>query len=150
MKIYTLRREQLIRTPRAELFAFFERPENLAQITPASLGFRILTPPPIPMHAGSVIDYTVKLLGLPVRWTTVIAAYEPPHLFVDVSLRGPYSFWHHTHTFDEVPDGVLITDEVRYALPFGFLGRLIHSLWVRHELKRVFDHRERVIAEMFG
>ena len=94
--------------------------------------------------------FSGRLLGLPVRWTTLIAVYDPPHRFVDAALRGPYSFWHHTHTFEEVPDGVLMIDDVRYSLPFGPLGRMVHALWVRHELRRVFDHRERVIGEMFG
>jgi len=150
MKVYTLHRRQLIRRPRTEVFRFFERPENLERITPSSLGFHILTPSPIPMHPGAVLDYTIYVLGIPVRWTTLIGEYDPPRSFCDIAIRGPYSFWHHTHTFDETAEGTHMTDEVRYALPFGPLGRFVHSFWVSRQLKMVFDYRAQKIAELFG
>lgn len=148
MKIYTLRRQQKINRPRHEVFEFFEKPENLERITPLSVGFRILTPRPIKMKAGTVLDYTIKVLGLPVRWTTLISEYEPPARFADVALKGPYSFWHHTHTFEEVDGQTIMTDEVRYALPFGLLGRLVRSLWVKGQLDYIFDYRAGIIEEM--
>ena len=96
MRIYTLRRQQLIPGSQAEVFRFFECPENLELITPTSVGFTMLTPSPIAMHAGAVLDYTIRVLGMTVRWTTLISSYDPPARFVDVALRGPYQFWHHS------------------------------------------------------
>lgn len=150
MKTYTLHREQFVGRPLEEVFAFFSRPENLARITPASMGFEIITPSPIEMRAGALIDYTVKTWGIPVRWTTLIAEFVPPLRFVDVQLKGPYSFWHHTHRFEAVAEGTRITDEVRYALPFGPIGRLAHALIVKRQLERIFRHREVVIEHLFG
>ena len=150
MKIYTLKRQQTIARPRPEVFSFFEQPENLEKITPTSVGFVILTPRPIKMKTGLVLDYTIRILGLPVRWTTLICDYNSPHQFCDVAIRGPYSFWHHTHTFEETDSGTVMTDEVRYALPFGFIGRIVHSLWVRRELNRIFDYRAGVMHDMLG
>jgi ligand-binding SRPBCC domain-containing protein len=148
MKVYILKRQQTIARPLDEVFNFFKQPDNLEKITPSSVGFTILTPQPITMQAGTVLDYTIRLLGLTVRWPTLIAAYNPPHSFVDVALRGPYSFWHHTHTFEESDQGTMMFDEVRYSLPFGILGRLAHFLWVERQLGHIFDYRERVIADL--
>lgn len=148
MKIYILKREQLIAIPRREVFAFFENPENLEKITPRSVGFNILTPRPIKMKAGTVLDYTIRLLGISVRWTTLISEYNPPYNFSDVALRGPYSFWHHTHTFEETDGWTIMIDEVHYALPFGILGRIAHFLWVRHQLNQIFNYRARIIVRL--
>ena len=148
MKIYTLKRRQTFDRARREVFQFFEQPENLEKITPGSVGFNILTPRPINMKAGTVLDYTIKVLGLPVRWTTLISEYEPPARFADVAIRGPYSFWHHTHTFEEHDGTTVMTDEVRYSLPFGPLGSLVHSLWVNRQLEEIFDYRARVIRDL--
>lgn len=148
MKTYILKRQQTIRRPLEDVFDFFKRPDNLEKITPASVGFTILTPRPIRMQAGTVLDYTISLLGLPVRWTTLISTFEPPHRFIDVAMRGPYSFWHHTHTFEENGRETVMTDEVHYALPFGLLGRFAHCLWVRRQLNRIFDYRMKVIGDL--
>lgn len=148
MKIYTLRRQQVISRPVREVFKFFQSPENLEKITPTSVGFNILTPGPIKMQTGTVLDYTIRLLGFPVRWTTLISEYDPPYRFVDIALHGPYSFWHHTHTFEESEQGTLMTDEVRYALPFGLLGRIVHSLWVKRRLDHIFDYRARIMGQL--
>ena len=148
MKTYTLKRQQSIARPMDDVFNFFKQPDNLEKITPSSVGFTILTPRPIKMQIGTVLDYTIRLLGLPVRWTTLISAYDPPHSFIDVALRGPYSFWHHTHTFEENDQGTTMTDEVHYALPFGVLGRLAHLLWVRRQLNYIFDYRMKVIGKL--
>ena len=150
MKPYMLKRQQLIPRPLDEVFGFFKRPENLARLTPTKLGFHILTPTPIEMKAGAVIDYTIKLSGLPIRWTTLITSYDPPYKFVDQQLKGPYSFWHHTHTFSPTNDGTLIIDEVRYVPPLGILGRLAHALFIRHQLERIFDFRAEFIESYFN
>jgi len=142
---------QRVERPIEEVFAFFERPENLDSITPPELNFRILTPSPITMEKGTLIDYTVRITGIPLRWTTYIARYEPPHCFVDVQVRGPYSFWHHTHTFRAVSDhATLIEDEVLYLLPYGIVGRAVHALWVRRQLERIFAYRARRYHELLG
>ena len=146
---FVLERRQFLPVPPEAAFRFFDRPENLAEITPAELGFRILTPSPIAMKEGALIDYTIRVLGIPVRWTTLITSYDPPRGFVDQQLRGPYSYWHHTHAFRAVDGGTEMTDTVRYLLPFGSLGNLLHALAVRRQLERIFEHRSRVIAGRF-
>jgi len=149
MKIHTLEKEQLIKKPLSEVFSFFENPENLARITPPSLGFIILTPTPIIMKKGTVIDYTVRVMGLKVHWRSLISCYEPPHKFVDEQLKGPYKYWHHTHRFIEKPEGTLITDKVGYALPFGPLGSIMHRLTVKKQLEDIFEYRQQVIVDYF-
>jgi ligand-binding SRPBCC domain-containing protein len=150
MTIHTLTRQQFVPAPVADVFKFFSQPENLAKLTPPELGFVILTPSPIEMKAGALIDYTIRVSGMRVRWTTLITAYEPGRSFVDEQLRGPYSFWHHTHRFEEAPGGTLVDDEVRYALPFGPLGGIAHALVVKRRLDSIFEYRTAVIGNMFG
>lgn len=148
--MYELESRQRIDRPRDEVFAFFAQPENLGRITPTWLGFRILTPPPLAMARGAVLDYEIRLGPLPTHWRTLITAWNPPHRFVDEQLAGPYSFWHHTHEFAEDGDGTVIRDHVRYVLPFGILGRLVHAVMVRRQLAGIFDHRRRVIDDLFN
>ena len=116
-KIYTFYKEQFVPSDLDTVFEFFSRPENLEKITPSSMGFNIITPTPIDMKEGAIIDYTVKIMGVPMRWRTMITSYKKIEYFVDEQLKGPYSYWHHKHTFKEVEGGVLIIDEITYALP---------------------------------
>ena len=148
MKIYELNITQRIDAPLEKVFDFFSNPENLAEITPSKLGFNILTPSPIVMEKGTLIDYTIKLFGIPIRWRTLITSYNPPKKFVDEQLKGPYSFWHHTHTFEAIDQGVEMKDIVRYSIPFGVLGRLLHFLWIKNDLKKIFNHRKKVIDKI--
>ncbi|MDY0109691.1 MAG: SRPBCC family protein [Candidatus Krumholzibacteria bacterium] len=151
MRLHVLERTQAIASSREEVFGFFARPENLAAITPPRLDFRILTPSPVPMRNGALIDYVIKLGPLPLHWRTLITCYEPPFRFIDEQLQGPYAFWHHTHQFDELPDGgTRLGDIVRYLLPLGPFGEIAHILAVRRQLAQIFDHRRRVIAARFG
>lgn len=145
---YTLVREQLVRRPLAEVFAFFSDAANLEAITPDFLRFRILTPLPIAMRPGARIDYELSLFGVPFRWRTRIAAWEPGRRFVDVQERGPYRLWHHTHEFEAVPQGTRMRDTVRYALPMGMAGRVAHALFVRRQVEAIFEHRRRAIAAL--
>ena len=138
---YVLERSQRVALPAEDVFAFFAEARNLEAVTPPWLGFRVLTPGAIAMREGALIDYRLRLHGLPLRWRTRIAVWDPPRRFVDVQVRGPYSLWEHTHSFEPVDDGVEIRDRVRYALPLGPLGRLAHALFVRRDLERIFDFR---------
>lgn len=148
--IQRLYQTQLIKRNLADVFSFFENPQNLAKITPPKMGFKILTPLPIRMRQGTLIDYVVNIMAVPVRWTSLITEYDPPHKFVDEQLKGPYSFWHHEHFFRATPDGTVIEDVVHYSLPLGFLGRLVEPILVRPQLKAIFEYRQRVIADFFG
>ena len=150
MTPHLLNSEQFVPRPVEEVFAFFAKPENLGTITPPWLDFRILTPAPVPMAQGALIDYVIRLGPLPTRWRTLITRFEAPHLFVDEQLQGPYSFWHHTHTFVARDGGTLIGDRVLYVLPFGIIGVLVERLIIRRQLCAIFAHRRRVIAARFG
>ncbi|MFN7922882.1 MAG: SRPBCC family protein [Bryobacteraceae bacterium] len=132
-----------------DAFRVFENPNNLARITPPWLNFRIETPG-VEMRVGTVIDYKIGWLGLPMRWRTIITEYSPPYRFVDWQARGPYTLWHHTHGFEEVAGGTIVSDEVRYVLPMGALGRLAHTAMVRYQLLGIFRYRQRKLGEMFG
>jgi ligand-binding SRPBCC domain-containing protein len=144
---FVLRRRQRLELPAPQAFAFYAEARNLEAITPAWLGFRVLTPGTITMQPGTLIDYRLRLHGVPLRWRTRIEVWEPPRRFVDVQVRGPYALWEHTHAFAPVgANAVEIPDEVRYALPLGPLGRLAHALFVRRDLERIFDFRARAVA----
>ena len=146
MSIVVFEREQHLPGSPEEVFAFFADARNLEAITPPWLGFRVVTPEPIVMAPGTLIEYRLKLHGVPIRWRTTIAVWEPPHRFVDVQLNGPYRMWHHTHDFAEAPGGgTLMRDTVRYALPFGPLGSLANRLLVRRDLDRIFDFRRAAV-----
>ena len=127
---------------RARVFAFFADAANLEAITPPELRFRITTPLPIAMGRGALIDYRLNLHGVPFRWRTRIAVWEPPDRFVDLQERGPYALWEHTHSFSDAGDGcTLVHDRVRYRLPLGPLGEIVLPL-VRRDLTRIFGYRE--------
>lgn len=146
MKTYTLHREQWLPRPRAEVFAFFADAANLQALTPPWLHFEILTPQPIELRPGALIDYRIRLRGFPIRWQTEISEWNPPESFVDRQLRGPYTLWHHTHRFAEQDGGTLCSDDVRYR-PFG--GALIQALFVRRDVERIFDYRAERMRELF-
>lgn len=147
---HVLERTQLVRRPVDEVFAFFSEAHNLETITPPELRFEILTPGQIEMRPGAIIDYRLRLHGVPVRWRTEIAVWEEGRRFVDVQRRGPYALWEHTHEFEAVDEGTLVRDRVRYRLPLGPLGRLAHRLWVRRNVERIFDIRRAAIERLLG
>lgn len=145
----SLERSTWLPRPLEAVFPFFADAGNLERITPPELRFRIRTPLPIAMGAGARIDYRLSLFGVPFRWRTEIAAWEPPYRFVDVQLQGPYREWVHTHTFTEERGGTRMDDHVSYALPLGRPGLLALPL-VRRQLDRIFAYREATIRELLG
>lgn len=144
-----LQREQWLDRPCNEVFAFFADAGNLEAITPPWLRFRILTPRPIEMRAGTLIDYALRIRGCPVRWRTRIELWEPPLRFIDCQLRGPYRVWRHLHEFFAEGDRTRMVDTVDYALPWGLAGTWAHRLWVRSDLERIFDYRRERIEQLF-
>lgn len=150
MHIYTLRCELLVEQSVADTFRFFEDPYNLARITPAWLNFQVTSPGRVEIRKGAEIDYTIRWLALPLRWKTLIQAYNPPFLFVDEQAKGPYTLWRHHHAFHPTVNGTIVTDRVDYALPFGLVGRLAHWLLVRWQLLAIFRYRQRALAKLLG
>lgn len=149
--MYVLERRQHLPIPLLRAWEFFSDPRNLARITPPGMGFVIRDPlPDGPIHEGQRITYTVRpILGIPLKWVTLITVSEPPHRFVDTQETGPYSYWHHTHTFTAEGDGTAMHDRVEYELPLGPLGKVAHWLFVKRQLTTIFDHREQVMKELF-
>ncbi len=149
MRIHQLTRVQRLPGSPEDVFPFFADARNLEAITPPLLRFEVVTPDPIEMRVGTLIQYRLRLHGVPVSWLTSIQAWEPPHRFVDTQVRGPYELWHHTHTFEDLGDGTtLMRDIVRYAIPFGPLGELAHRLFVRRDVASIFDFRRDAIGPL--
>jgi ligand-binding SRPBCC domain-containing protein len=147
MQEYTFQDELWLPRPVDEVFPFFAAARNLETITPPWLKFEVMTPEPIEMKPGTLIDYRIRVHGFPIRWRTEIREWEPPHRFVDVQLRGPYTLWHHTHTFAAREGGTVCRDEVRYR-PRG--GALMNRLFVRRDVEQIFLYRQKRLREIFG
>lgn len=141
--------EQALWLPRArsEVFAFFADASNLEELTPTWLNFRILSPTPIAMRPGAIIEYQIRLRGLPMRWRSEITLWEPPLRFIDEQRRGPYKLWRHEHRFEEKDGGTLCTDRVEYAVPFDWL---VHRWLVAPDLARIFAYRREKLLARFG
>ena len=129
------------------MFDFFADACNLSKITPPWLQFQVLTPPPIEMRIGALIDYRLKLHGVPIRWRTRIADWDPPYRFADEQVRGPYRRWYHVHTFDEVDGQTVAGDVVEYSAPGG---ALVNWLLVQRDVERIFTYRRQVLLETFS
>ena len=147
MRTFTHSSEQWLARPLDEVFPFFADARNLEALTPGWLSFTVLTPEPIPMAVGTTIDFRLAWRGIPLRWRSEIAAWEPPHRFIDRQLRGPYRLWHHEHRFEESDGGTNVIDVVEYAV-WG--GALAVKLGVRRDIERIFDHRRTRLIEIFG
>jgi len=147
MRLREYQTELWLPLPPEELFPFFADAANLDAITPPWLHFHIATPPPIVMREGTLIDYRLRVRGLPLRWRTLIKEWQPPHRFVDEQIRGPYRQWFHEHTFEPRDGGTLTRDRVRYAVPFDFIA---HSLLVRRDIERIFAFRQEALRQRFG
>jgi len=149
MRTYRLARTQWFPTKIDDAFAFFSRPENLEQITPSFLRFHVVHADH-ELRQGSLIEYRLRMHGIPMRWISEITEWEQPRRFVDTQVRGPYSLWRHQHTFVAERGGTRIDDEVEYTLPFGALGRIVHALLVRRDVESIFAFRQRRLAELLG
>jgi ligand-binding SRPBCC domain-containing protein len=149
MRERVFRATMRISRPRDEVFRFFADAENLERITPPELRFRITSAPQQPIVAGALIHYRLRLMGVPFSWTTLIPSWSPPDEFVDEQIRGPYRKWVHTHRFAEDDAGTVISDEVRYQLPFWPVGELAAPL-VALQIRRIFAFRQAAIARLLG
>jgi ligand-binding SRPBCC domain-containing protein len=147
MRVHEFQTELWLPLPPEELFPFFADAGNLDALTPPWLNFRIITPLPIVMREGTLIDYRLRVHGLPLRWRTLISAWQPPHRFVDEQLRGPYRQWIHEHTFEAHDGGTLARDVVRYAVPFDFL---LHRWFVRPDIEKIFRFRSEALRKRFA
>ncbi len=147
MRTRRLFRSTHIDRPLDEVFEFFADAGNLEALTPPWLSFEILTPRPLTMAVGTLIDYRIRLRGLPMRWRSEITVWEPPHRFVDEQLRGPYRRWSHLHRFRERDGGTDVIDDVEYAV-WG--GALIERVFVRRDLRRIFDYRQQRLPELLA
>lgn len=149
-RVHILERRQRIELPIERAFDFYGDARNLELITPPWLDFEITTPKPIEMGAGTLLDYRLRLHRVPIRWQTRIETWERPRGFVDTQVKGPYTLWEHTHVFEEDgPEATIIVDRIRYSIPFGPLGTIADRLFVRRDLRRIFDYRrDAVVREL--
>lgn len=150
MAEHVFRSALTVDAPIDKVFAFFSDAENLERITPSDLGFHIVTPTPFEIRKGTLIDYKLTLHGFPLGWRTEITHWEPPHLFEDTQISGPYKQWIHQHRFTEVEGGkTLMEDEVRYRLPFEPLGDIANFL-IERQVAGIFKYRNKVVADILN
>jgi len=151
-KVYSLKTVQQIPISLGEAWDFFSSPKNLQKITPENMGFNIISKHHGDiMYAGQIIEYTVKpLLGIPLYWMTEITQVNDQKYFIDQQRFGPYSLWHHQHHFKAIRGGVEMTDIVHYKMPFWFFGDIANALFVKKQLKGIFDFRFVKVEELFG
>ncbi len=151
MKVYSKQSVQHINTSVEECWSFFSNPSNLKKITPKTMGFQITDFDNKNMYAGQIIQYKVSpLLGIKLSWLTEITIVKENSYFIDEQRFGPYAFWHHKHFFEPTENGVKMTDIVHYALPLGFIGRIVNALVVKNKLKEIFAYREQKVNEIFN
>lgn len=145
--LHVLHRQMTLNLPGGEVFAFFADAENLERITPPELHFRIISPRPVPVSKGTIIDYRLRLFHIPFGWRTRITRWRPPHHFVDEQIKGPYRLWIHSHQFREENGTTRIIDRVEYQLPWYPFGECFHP-WVKLELDRIFHYRRQAIRNL--
>lgn len=150
MRTHRLEREQFLPHPVEQVFAFFAEARNLERLTPSWLSFQVLTPEPIEMKVGTLIDYRLRIHGLPLRWRSRIEEWVPGQAFIDRQVRGPYRLWHHRHSFEARDGGTAVRDVVDYALPWGFAGEITHPLFVRRDLTRIFAFRHDAVQRLLA
>lgn len=149
--VHYLVREQIVPAPRQKVWEYFCDPQNLNAITPPDMNFEILQGADVKMYPGQLIEYRVEFVrGIRSRWLTEIAHVRAGEYFVDAQRVGPYRFWYHEHGFQDTPAGICMTDRVTYVVPFGVLGDLVNTFWIRKRLEQIFDFRRQKIVELFG
>jgi ligand-binding SRPBCC domain-containing protein len=149
MKVHKVKTSVRVPLQIDEVFPFFYDVLNLQRITPPELDFGIVTPQPINIELGTIVDYRMKLFSIPFKWRSVISTWDPPHKFVDEQVSGPYRLWKHTHNFYTDGDGTIIEDDVSYRLPLWPLGEIAYPL-VKAQLRRIFSYRQRRIVELLA
>lgn len=150
MKTYTFQSKTELNAGIDDVFEFFSNAKNLQKLTPPWLNFKMITPPTGAVQSGTTIGYKLKVHALPIHWLTLIEHWEPPRRFIDVQLKGPYKIWKHEHRFESLGDKTIMYDTVEYALPFGILGQLAHSLLVKKDVQSIFDYRTEAISKIFA
>ena len=149
--IYILAVQQQLPIPVREAWDFFSSPKNLEKITPSKMSFRITSGALEHIYSGQIITYKVAVFpGITANWVTEITHVEHERFFVDEQRCGPYQIWHHEHRFDPNDEGVLVSDNVSYKIPLGVFGHLAQSLFIKKQLKNIFEHRMNVLAKKFG
>jgi len=149
MKSKTVKFTTKIDRPLPEVFEFFSKAENLNKLTPDNLEFKILSPLPIEMKKGQLIDYRIKLFGIPFSWKTEITEWNPPQQFADHQLSGPYVIWDHTHSFIEKNGVTEMTDTIIYQSKGWIIAPFLHWLFVDRNVKQIFAYREKRLNELF-
>ena len=144
---FRLEAELLLPRKIEDVFSFFAEARNLEELTPPMLRFQIMSQAEIEMSSGATIDYRLRIHGVPVRWTSLISEWDPPNLFVDEQIRGPYRYWIHQHIFEEHESGTVVKDFVRYQV-FG--GQLVHKLFVKRDLVKIFSFRQEQLLRRFS
>lgn len=145
--MYNFKQSQKIEANLKEVFEFFQKPENLARVTPKWINFSIKSKLPLVMKEGAEFEYTIKLYGIPVYWKTKIIKYSPPDIFIDEQIKGPYKTWIHTHKFRQMDGHVLMEDSVDYDLRGGIFKAIAHRLFVKNSVKKIFKYRKKIIEK---
>jgi len=148
--VYTLSAKQTLKISMEEAWDFFSSPKNLAKITPVEMGFDITSAEPEKMYAGQIITYKIKIFPfVPSNWVTEITHIENHSYFIDEQRFGPYRMWNHEHHFLETKNGIKMLDRVMYKLPFGLIGKLAHSLFIKKKLEHIFCFRAKILEKLF-
>lgn len=147
MKSFQLHREQRLERPIEDVFEFFSDPANLEALTPAWMRFRIVGCSDVRLRAGTLIDYRLRVRGMPLRWRSKITSWDPPYGFTDEQVVGPYRRWVHVHSFRPDRGGTLAADDVEYQVPGG---SLVERLLVRPDLERIFEYRCARLSEIMA
>jgi ligand-binding SRPBCC domain-containing protein len=151
--LHTLKTTQILKSDMDTVWEFMSSPKNLARITPDYMGFQILSDEEDlkEMYSGQLIEYYVTpVMGIKMHWVTEITHVQDKHYFVDEQRFGPYALWHHKHFLKEVPEGIEMTDIIHYKIPFGFIGRIANTLFIKKKVKEIFDHRYSILEELFN
>lgn len=140
---------QWVPTSKEGAFDFFKDEKNLERITPELLNFKVLTKSTDEIQEGTLIDYQLKIRGVPAKWRTLISKWNPPHQFMDSQLKGPYRRWEHTHSFVELKGGTLLLDQIVYNVPLKKIGNLFAGFIVKKDVETIFSYRKKIIKEIF-